>query len=547
MYTSSGRDIEMSVASTKAFYSQIVAGALLGLYIARLKNTRTHEFIAEQINHLIKLPDQMKTIIAMSKQIQASAQKIAPGKTYWAAVGSGMNKASADEIRIKLSELCYKTISSDYVEDKKHIDLSSEPMIIVCAAGTRDTVIKDIIKDVAIFQAHKATPLVIADKGEHRFDPYAADVFHVPLVQEHLAPVLSTLVGHLWGYYAALAINDGSRFLYKFREHMEDTINEHLKKGIDIFELTLEKSFREKIIRFYKEFRQKEGQSRLSAMGLKTGLDITLLLKYLSGSLPVLEFEADFGKKGTPANILDTFFQRMGDAINSMSRPVDAIKHQAKTVTVGTSRISEKVQGILFDLLADYNFGISQITAKNIIVLKNIQNIISQVKGSFLYRVHGLDLLGYPGEQATIKLLRKQGILEELHSRVETDIRLKGTKRIIVIEKNVYIGMGEDGRSIVIIPILSHGSDGPSHIEHLLLLNISFKNNIQLPVKIKALGKKYEKIKDFVRETMEWDDDYLQLIETKELFGIKAADIAKKFLSLCQKGKAGMSNNQADY
>ena len=39
MYTSSGRDIEMSVASTKAFYSQIVAGAILGLYIARLKNS----------------------------------------------------------------------------------------------------------------------------------------------------------------------------------------------------------------------------------------------------------------------------------------------------------------------------------------------------------------------------------------------------------------------------------------------------------------------------------------------------------------------------
>jgi glutamine---fructose-6-phosphate transaminase (isomerizing) len=39
-------------------------------------------------------------------------------------VGSGPNKSAADEIRIKLSELCYKTISSDYVEDKKHIDLS---------------------------------------------------------------------------------------------------------------------------------------------------------------------------------------------------------------------------------------------------------------------------------------------------------------------------------------------------------------------------------------------------------------------------------------
>ena len=44
IYTSSGRDLEMSVASTKAFYSQIVAGAILGLYIAALKKRRNEEF-----------------------------------------------------------------------------------------------------------------------------------------------------------------------------------------------------------------------------------------------------------------------------------------------------------------------------------------------------------------------------------------------------------------------------------------------------------------------------------------------------------------------
>ncbi|MDZ7579075.1 MAG: SIS domain-containing protein [Deltaproteobacteria bacterium] len=49
MYTSSGRDIEMSVASTKAFYSQIVAGALLGLYIAGLKNRRGADFVTAEI------------------------------------------------------------------------------------------------------------------------------------------------------------------------------------------------------------------------------------------------------------------------------------------------------------------------------------------------------------------------------------------------------------------------------------------------------------------------------------------------------------------
>ena len=143
-------------------------------------------------------------------------------------MGSGPNKASADEIRIKLSELCYKTISSDFVEDKKHIDLSSEPLIIVCAAGAKSTVIGDIIKDTAIFKAHKATPIVIADEGEKRFDPYAEDVFHVPVTSEHLAPILNTLVGHLWGYYAALAINEGSKFLNTFREEIK---KDHRPKG----------------------------------------------------------------------------------------------------------------------------------------------------------------------------------------------------------------------------------------------------------------------------------------------------------------------------
>ena len=167
------------MASTKAFYSQIVAGALLGSKMASLKGADPPRFFRRD-SRAAADPRSHAHRSGHGERIEASARRLAATKTYWAAVGSGPNKASADEIRIKLSELCYKTISSDFVEDKKHIDLSSEPLIIVCAAGTRGTVIGDIIKDTAIFQAHKATPVVIADEGEHRFDPYAADVFHVP-------------------------------------------------------------------------------------------------------------------------------------------------------------------------------------------------------------------------------------------------------------------------------------------------------------------------------------------------------------------------------
>ncbi|MEE9537548.1 MAG: SIS domain-containing protein [Desulfobacterales bacterium] len=530
MYTSSGRDIEMSVASTKAFYSQIVAGAILGLYIARLKNRRNDAFVNEETRRLLELPSHMRKVLAMGEAIKKSAQKLAVTKPYWATVGSGPNKAAADEIRIKLSELCYKTISSDYVEDKKHIDLSSEPLIIMCAAGSRSTVIGDIIKDTAIFKAHKATPIVIANEGEDRFFPYAADVFQVPPIKEHLAPILNTLVGHIWGYYAALAINDGSRFLYQFQEELQNTIDVYAEKGLDVYEIILERSFREKVAFFDKAFRRKKVEKQFpSAIGFEATSDLTLLLKYLSGRLPVADFELDFSQKGTATNLLNAMFKCLGDAINCLARPVDAIKHQAKTVTVGTSRISERIEGILFDVLATEKFGISQLTANNIIVLKNFQDIVSEVTGSVLYRIEGLDLLGEPVADTTIHMITKRGVVKKIPSRVETDTTLKGTKRIIVRQGNVHVGKGrKDERSIVVIPILSSSPASPNIIEYLVLLHVKFKEDISLSTRIKALGGKYEHIKNIVQEnSVAWDDQLLERIQIEEMFGRSAEKVAE--------------------
>jgi len=528
VYTSSGRDIEMSVASTKAFYAQIVAGALLGLYVAALKKRRNEEFVSNEIRQLLALPDHMRKILAGRDAIRESASKLAVTKTYWATVGSGPNKASADEIRIKLSELCYKTISSDFVEDKKHIDLSSEPLIIVCAAGTRNTVIGDIIKDTAIFKAHKATPIVIADEGDDRFDPHADSVFHVPHVSEHLAPILNTLVGHIWGYYAALAINEGSRFLYRFQDEIKSCLDEYQAQGLDVYEIVLEKPFREKITEFYREFCKKRASKQFpTTIGLDISPDLILLLKYLAGRLPLSDFDLDFNQKGTAVNMLNTFFSRLADAISAMARPVDAIKHQAKTVTVGTSRIIERIEGILFDALKAENFTISQLTNLNIIVLKNLQAVIDRIDGSVLYRIDGLSLLGEPTEETTIKVLQKGGDIADVPSRVEADNRLKGSKRIIVRQGNVYIGKGrKDNRSILVIPFLSASADSSNKIEFLLLLHVSFKQEVSLANKIKALGGKYEHVKNIVQEnSIAWQDRYLELVEIEELFGRSAEKI----------------------
>jgi len=531
-YTSTGRDIEMSVASTKAFYSQVVAAAMLGLYIAGLRNARSREFISGEVRQLSRLPSTLRKIFAQKDAIKAMAQRLAATRPYWAVVGSGPNKASADEIRIKLSELCYKTISSDFVEDKKHIDLSAEPLIIVCAAGSRAGVLDDIIKDTAIFRAHKAVPVVIADEGEDRFSHYAAEVIHVPQTAEHFGPVVNTFAGHLWGYYAALAINDGSRILHEFREDIRQEITTCQQKKLDVFEIVLEKDFREKVVGFYHKIRAVR-KDIMAPSCIALASDIVLLLKYLAGRLPLSDFELDFGRTGTAPNMLNTLFEFINDSINQMARPIDAIKHQAKTVTVGTSRITQTMEGILFDALTAYGMSLSRLTNSNVVVLKNVQEIVAGIKGAILYEVDRLSLLGEPTDETTIAILKKDGVLAAIPSRVETDNHLKGTKKIIVREGNVYIGRGrKDDRSIVIVPVLSSSASTGGMIRYILLLNIAFKEDAPLLSKKKALGGKCERIKNIVQESnVVWQDNFLELLDIKDLFGLSAEKIAEAIVA----------------
>ncbi len=539
LYTSTGRDIEMSVASTKAFYSQVVAGSLLGLYIAKLRGSRNGDFITEEIRQLLRLPSCLGRILEKSSYIEKCARRFASTRTYWAVVGSGPNKAAADEIRIKLSELCYKTISSDFVEDKKHIDLSAEPLIIVCAAGARARILDDIVKDTAIFKAHKAVPIVIADEGEERFAPYAEDVIYVPPVAEHFGPVINTFTGHLWGYYAALSINEGARMLHEFRDDIQRDIENYIRDGLDLFEIVLENRFKEKMVSFYATFRAARNDP-LRPVSISMASDLALLFKYLAGRLPLSDFELDFGKKGTAPNMLETFFSYLGESINRMARPIDAIKHQAKTVTVGTSRVKETMNGILFEALARYGMDVSQLTNSNVVVLKNVQPIISEIKGAILYEVHNLNLLGEPTDETTISIVKKDGVLASIPSRVETDNRLKGTKKIIVREGNVYLGRGrKDDRNIVVIPVLSSSPSRGGRVRHILLLNVSFREDASLFEKKKALGGKCERIKNIVQESsVTWQDGFIELVETNDLFGNSAEKIAEAIVAAVESGNA---------
>src|SRR5690606_13139882 len=167
----------------------------------------------------------MEETLRRRPTIAAAAQQLAPPKRYWALVGNGANRIAAEELRIKLSELCYRSIACDATEDKKHIDLSCEPMILVCAAGLEGSTADDVAKEVAIYRAHKATPIVIASDDQARYSA-AVSVISVPQCHPQLGFVLTAVAGHLFGYEAALAIDAQALPLREARAAIEEAVGE---------------------------------------------------------------------------------------------------------------------------------------------------------------------------------------------------------------------------------------------------------------------------------------------------------------------------------
>jgi glucosamine--fructose-6-phosphate aminotransferase (isomerizing) len=196
---------------------------------------------------------------------------------------------------------------------------------------------------------------------------------------------------------------------------------------------------------------------------------------------------------------------------------VDAIRHQAKTVTVGTSRRMPAMKGVLFEAMAALGFTAENLTQKDWAAISRLQPAIEKVGGYTLYRVSGLDEDGAPTDDSTISVVGKGGIAENMRSRADLATPLIGTKRTIVKNKDVYAGGGRlDGASIVIIPLLGAGPNP----ERLLLFHVQFAENPGIDQKKMILGEKLAELKNVLdEENLFWNDAYIRDIPVKVLLG----------------------------
>jgi glutamine---fructose-6-phosphate transaminase (isomerizing) len=513
LYTSDGRDVEMSVASTKAFYSQIAAGLLLAAAVADEVGGHVDQAVLEALRGL---PAAMGEVLDRRPTIAEAAHRLAPAKRYWAVVGNGGNRIAAAEVRIKLSELCYKSIASDSTEDKKHIDLSCEPLIVVCAAGLSGSTADDVAKEVAIYRAHKASPVVIATDGQSR---YASALHVIPVPETHpdLAFVLSAMAGHVFGYEAALAIDGLARPLREARAAIEGVIargglgtgrpdglgarpggaDDTLVLPVDGEALLrrLRPDLETAARRYFDGLRVGGYDGQLEA---STAVRLAALLRYVLGVIPLDAYQVDQGKVGTPAVVIDDLTAALTQAIEELTRPVDAIKHQAKTVTVGISRTDETLLEVpLVRQVVSTGAHRDQLTYRTLRTLADISPAVAAVVGYTRYRIEGR--VG-PEGTATATVVDRGGIARDLPSRTDRSPELRGTKHRVASERELLVARGRrDGRPIVIVPEVKDGE-----ATGITLLHVRFADPLPVATArgmLQGYRNRYAVLRDAVLET----------------------------------------------
>ncbi len=194
---------EIGVASTKAFTSQIVALALLGLWLGRHRGLPV-EAGQEIACRLAQLPSLVAEALALEPQVRAIAAAYA-GRSNFLYLGRGVNFPVALEGALKLKEISYIHAEGYPAAEMKHgpIALVDENMPVVFVAP-RDEVYPKVVSNMQEVKARGGRIIAVTTEGNGDLGALADHRLSVPATAPLLSPVLTTLPLQLLAYHIAV-------------------------------------------------------------------------------------------------------------------------------------------------------------------------------------------------------------------------------------------------------------------------------------------------------------------------------------------------------
>ena len=202
LFTRAG--IEIGVAATKTFTSQVAAMYLFALWLAQQRGTLPAERIAELIAQLKTMPGRIKeTIASTDARVQAIARAEHKGR-FFLYLGRNIGLPVCLEGALKMKEISYIPSDAYAAGEMKHgpIALLDEETPVVCVA-TDSPILDKVLSNIEEVRARGADVVAIATEGSQRVAEVADLTIFVPRTDWVLQPILAVIPLQLLAYYVA--------------------------------------------------------------------------------------------------------------------------------------------------------------------------------------------------------------------------------------------------------------------------------------------------------------------------------------------------------
>jgi glutamine---fructose-6-phosphate transaminase (isomerizing) len=200
IYVHSG--LEIAVASTKAFTSQLTSLFLFAILMGRMRDMSLHRG-KELVAQLEKIPDKVQEILSNSGQIQDLAKKYSRMNNFLF-LGRGISYPVALEGALKLKEVSYLHSDGIPAGEIKHGPIALiDPETPVVFIAPKDHLYEKIVSNIEEVRARGGKILVITDIEDAKMKQLADDVIIVPKTDTILTPLLTVIPLQLFAYHIA--------------------------------------------------------------------------------------------------------------------------------------------------------------------------------------------------------------------------------------------------------------------------------------------------------------------------------------------------------
>lgn len=201
IYTWAGPEI--SVASTKAYSTQLAVIYLLTLYIGEKLGRLSAEELDRYIAELQQIPELIEKMLAHKENIQFFASRyFNAGDMYF--IGRNVDYAASLEASLKLKEISYIHSEAYAAGELKHGPISLiEDGTLVIALATDGRLFDKMMSNIREVKARGAVVLGLATEDRTEIAGQTDMVFYIPKISPFMLPSLSVIPMQLFAYYVA--------------------------------------------------------------------------------------------------------------------------------------------------------------------------------------------------------------------------------------------------------------------------------------------------------------------------------------------------------